>query len=247
LHAILEAETSMPATAQLLIHNGSPLVPGRTLASQGVHPGDLIMLNQAQQAASRASPAPSAHPASPFSADGSALNPDSLMAQLRADPAQLAQLLDTLRSAVAAGDAASFQRELRQMAAARGAAAAEEERLYRMAAADPFNVEVQQRLEEIIQQRNVAENFESAMEHNPEVFGDVVRHEQRRRAPRFASSVAPPGCGPVVRLLLFCCLCESSPPCPRLLRLPRSCCTLTWRSTGSSCRRLWTAARRAPS
>ncbi len=39
----------------------------------------------------------------------------------------------------------------------------------RRLAADPFDIEAQRRIEEIIQQRNIEENFMNAMEHNPEV------------------------------------------------------------------------------
>jgi len=44
----------------------------------------------------------------------------------------------------------------------------------RLAAEDPMNIEVQKRLEEIIRQKNVEENFQNAMEYNPEAFSSVT-------------------------------------------------------------------------
>lgn len=38
---------------------------------------------------------------------------------------------------------------------------------------DPFNVEAQKRIEEIIKEENIATNMEHAMEFHPESFGQV--------------------------------------------------------------------------
>lgn len=40
-------------------------------------------------------------------------------------------------------------------------------------AADPFDVESQRRIEKLIQEENIAANFESALEYHPESFGNV--------------------------------------------------------------------------
>ncbi len=58
-----------------------------------------------------------------------------------------------------------------EAAQAERSAAAEEEELYRRVAADPFDLEAQRRIEELIQQKNIEENFMHAMEHSPEVRG----------------------------------------------------------------------------
>ena len=39
---------------------------------------------------------------------------------------------------------------------------------------NPFDVEAQAKMEEMVRQQNVEQNYEAAMEHNPEVFGSVT-------------------------------------------------------------------------
>jgi DNA damage-inducible protein 1 len=47
-------------------------------------------------------------------------------------------------------------------------AATERQRRLDMLAADPFDVDAQREIEEMIRQEQVAENLQNAMEHNPE-------------------------------------------------------------------------------
>ncbi|KDD76498.1 aspartyl protease [Helicosporidium sp. ATCC 50920] len=79
------------------------------------------------------------------------------------------QLADAIRQR----DVGTFQDMLRSMAKERKTAAAEEARFRALAELDPFNPEVQRRLEEAIQEHNVIENYEQALEHNPEAFGEI--------------------------------------------------------------------------
>lgn len=180
LRAILEVETGVPGSQQALLHNGRELKEGK-LGEQQVQAGDLILLmqrqvasrSQVQQPAAAAGgvPAGSQNPLS-LNPDGSASNPEFLIQTLN-NPQQLSQLPPDLADAVRGGDIAKLQDQLQKIHRMRREAAEEERRFLRMAEEDPFNPEVQRRLEEAIQQKNVMENFEQALEHNPEAFGVV--------------------------------------------------------------------------
>jgi DNA damage-inducible protein 1 len=41
-------------------------------------------------------------------------------------------------------------------------------------ALDPYNVEAQKKIEELIRQKNIADNLELALEYTPESFGQVT-------------------------------------------------------------------------
>lgn len=183
LGAILEAETGIPSSAQHLLFNGQPLRPSEPLGAQGLGDGDLIVLVQTAPAPAHQRPGRSQGPAGPTRAgpmgmemrpDGSAVDPEGLMRALAGAPEALEHLPSALSAAIRAGDAQAFQSELRALANERKRAQEEEVRFARLAMEDPMNPEVQRRLEEAIRQKNVVENFEAALEYNPEAFGTVT-------------------------------------------------------------------------
>ncbi|CAH0048820.1 unnamed protein product [Clonostachys solani] len=79
-------------------------------------------------------------------------NPE--LASALEDPARFAQILND-----------SYDREQRERM--------ERQREIERLNDDPFNIDAQRRIEEMIRQERVMENLQSAMEHNPEVFGRV--------------------------------------------------------------------------
>jgi DNA damage-inducible protein 1 len=104
--------------------------------------------------------------------------PDSkqLMHLLKADPYQLSILKQNnpdLGHAVEAGDEEKFDSILKLQREEKERADAERIRLYRLAEENPFDAELQRKIEEDIRLQNVTANMELAMEHSPESFGSV--------------------------------------------------------------------------
>jgi DNA damage-inducible protein 1 len=168
--AAVEAQTGAPAAAHALTFNGAPLRPGAPLAGQGVAGGDLVV------AVPLGPPPPPAGAAASAAADPAAAR---MLAEARR-PEVYARLPPAVRALVDGGDAAAVAALARQMAAQGGGGGGgraidpEEERLHAEAEADPFNVEIQKKLEALVQRKNALENYEGAMESFPEAFGDVV-------------------------------------------------------------------------
>ncbi|KAI8111092.1 hypothetical protein M9434_004665 [Picochlorum sp. BPE23] len=173
--AILEAETGVPSGQQVLYLGGKVLVSGpsdtKTLADLGLADDDVVTLEKVlpEGGGQRSSVA-----APRMNADGSCENPEQLMALLSQDPVGLQRLPPSIRESIESNNVEGFQKALIELTAARKKAAEEEARFMRLAAEDPMNPEVQAKLEEAIQQKNIAENFENAIEHNPEAFASVV-------------------------------------------------------------------------
>lgn len=173
LKATLEAETKVPRNIQLLIHNGAPLNATSSLAAQGVQAGDLIMLERTATSPDPSSGGGPGRRAARAGGMPSAEEAQMLLQQLRSMPQE--RLPPPLREAVASGDMATILKFVEQMTRAQNQDpfAEEEAKLMAAAAADPFNIDVQRRLEELIQQKNVFENYSNAMEYNPEAFASV--------------------------------------------------------------------------
>lgn len=177
LKVILEAETGIDAKSQLLIYNGNALSTNASLTSLGIQAGDLLML-QLITPNPNARPPPSTAASNPyrvgFNLDGSSQDPALVISKLRNfPPDQLSHLPPEIIKAAKDNNITAFQDALRSMHSARQDAI-QEQRLVRLAAEDPLNPEVQLHLEETIKAKNIIENYETALETSPELFGDVV-------------------------------------------------------------------------
>ncbi|DBB00046.1 TPA: DNA damage-inducible protein 1 [Trebouxia sp. C0004] len=104
--------------------------------------------------------------------DGTLQNPQAFLNSCLSNPATMAQLPPNLRDAVSSGDIDSVQGVFRQFQ--REAEQRQMEAQLIRPGEDPMDLEVQARIAEYIRQKNVEENFEAAMEFNPEVFAQVT-------------------------------------------------------------------------
>jgi hypothetical protein len=102
---------------------------------------------------------------------------------------------------------------------------AEMEKWMRRAEEEPYNIEVQRKIEEIIQQKNIQESYADAMEHNPEmVVGQAsgwgaaaaaVLIPPASAAAAAAAAAADPTCCLCCCRCFFCCCWDRAWLCPR--------------------------------
>ncbi|KAE8784159.1 DNA damage-inducible protein 1 [Hordeum vulgare] len=169
LKALLEVETQVPLQQQLLQFNGKEMSNSEKLSAIGVHDGDLVML-----VASNIRPSQDIMRLNP---DGSAVNPQAFQQHIRGDSQLMAQLLQndpSLAQAILGGDITELQNILRSHHQQRLQLKRKQEEELALLYADPFDVEAQKKIEAAIRQKGIDENWEAAIEHNPEAFGRVV-------------------------------------------------------------------------
>ena len=102
---------------------------------------------------------------------------EAFMDHLASDPAVLARLEaqnPQLARALKSRDAAGVRDMLRRVEEHRRQELKRKQQELALLQADPFDAEAQKRIASMIQQQNVNENMESAMENSPELFGNVV-------------------------------------------------------------------------
>ncbi|KAG6820682.1 hypothetical protein H0H93_013200 [Arthromyces matolae] len=159
--ALLEVESGIPASDQSISLDGRQLTePKRTMLELGAT-GASVML-QLRRKVRVTNPAGQAIPQDAETIRLQILGDPSLMAQLRERRPDLA--------AAAVNDPARFADLLRQTHEAERA----QEREIAMLNADPFNLEAQRRIEEIIREQAMLENMRHAMEYSPESFAVVT-------------------------------------------------------------------------
>ena len=199
--ALLECESGLPADQIQLTYQATVLEDGsRSLSDYGIADNGLVQMGIVEQPRQPVAPpapqpaqgpislpqfdwssisvagAPSAGSSGPPPAQRPALpeSPLAIREQLLSDPVQAQRLSEnnpSLYGALVSGDPEKFVAELERQQRAR-----EEEnvRRIRMLAADPFDLEAQRDIAENIRMENVNANMETAMEHNPEAFGQVI-------------------------------------------------------------------------
>ncbi|KAK6384832.1 hypothetical protein, variant [Exophiala oligosperma] len=174
IKAFVEAEINIPPIAQHFLHDGRPVTDTSiSLAQMNIHEGDVVAL--AVQTRQRRRPATENTMGQPAQRVRSGNDPEQLRLRILGDSHMLAECQrQDPELAAACSDRQKFhdlwsarQRQYEQ-------AQREKEQQIALLEADPFNVEAQQKIEEMIRQERVAENLQKAMEENPESFGRVT-------------------------------------------------------------------------
>ncbi|KAK1316495.1 hypothetical protein QJS10_CPA05g02105 [Acorus calamus] len=169
--ALLEVETSVPLQQQQLLFNGKEIGDSDRLSSIGVRENDMVMMVSRTARMNTTANDLSLNP------DGSAVNPAAFQQQLRRDSQTMAQLLQNdpvFGQAVLGDDLDRLQNFLRERHQQRLEIRRRQEEELALMYADPFDVESQKKIEAAIRQKGIDENWENALEHNPEAFARVV-------------------------------------------------------------------------
>jgi DNA damage-inducible protein 1 len=164
LKAFFAAETSFPAPAQHFFLNGRPLSnDDQTLEGAGIGDGEMLAVLIRR-------PGPEPQRSRP-DARRRAMDPEGVRLTVLGNPAAQEQLRQQKPELAAALTDPVRWREMFMMEQ-RQEEEAERDRQNQIALLneDPFNVEAQKRIEEIIRQDRVIENLQHAYENNPEVF-----------------------------------------------------------------------------
>ncbi|XXQ31136.1 DNA damage-inducible protein 1 [Plasmodiophora brassicae] len=166
--ALLEADWSVPR-AQIELQFGQRVLRDHDrLDAVGIRSDDLLQARILQ-----AAPAPASVPAGGMTMEQQA---DMLRNQIRSDPTALQDLRrrhPEAADAVQNDDPTVFQNFLREQQRLEIEQRMQEAQRIAAIHADPFNEEHQRAIEEEIRRNNVQNNFNAALEHNPEAFAQI--------------------------------------------------------------------------
>ncbi|KAK2982291.1 hypothetical protein RJ640_004936 [Escallonia rubra] len=172
LKALLEVETQVSLQRQQLLYNGKEMRNSERLSVLGVNEGDLVMMvSNSSSTTSGSTNDLSLNP------DGSAVNPAAFQQQLRGDSNTMAQLFQAdpeLAQVILGNDLNGLQDLLRNRQLQRAQSRRQKDEELALLYADPFDVEAQKKIEAAIRQKGIDDNWEAALEHNPEGFARVV-------------------------------------------------------------------------
>ena len=177
--SFIEARTGIAVAKVQLWFNGSPIQgTSSSIGSAGVKDGDIIVCqftsNPSATSQSSSQPIPQSARRPPPNPGARRVDPEQLRLQLLGDSRYLAQFrqqnpdlaskLDNPTAWRLAVD--ELERKRLEQHSAREAE-------LRALQEDEMNPEAQSKIEEMIRQERVEENFEAALENNPEIFGRV--------------------------------------------------------------------------
>ena len=190
LKAVIESEIRIPSQAQILYHNGNELQNNAMqLGQANIKQDDMLGLlvhnsRSQRRPTDRASGSTSQTNTRGQTARGHSAGADAEMIRLQAlgNPVILNQIRGQSQDlANAVHDSSRWGQIYEQMMRQHERNEAEKQRELALLNADPFNVEAQAKIEEMIRQERVIENLQHAMDHTPE--GMQLSQPSRQPAP----------------------------------------------------------------
>lgn len=182
LKAAIQAETDVLPSLQTLFHNGQQLLDDtKTLEQCHIQEQDMLELlvrtsqrvsNEVQRQGqgigdSRRDQISTSQSSSPQA------DPETIRQQALRDPRVVARIRSAQPElADAISDPIRFREVFQNVHRRQAEAEAEKQQELAMLNADPFDINAQRRIEEIIRQERVMENLQSAMDHTPEGMSD---------------------------------------------------------------------------
>lgn len=179
LKGFVTAETNLPQNSQQFFLNNQ-VIQGdqKTLEEAGIKDGDMLamLMRQPQQQGSMGSQR--RQPQQQQRRGGGPTSPEEIETtrlSILGNPAAMAQVREQRPALAEAINDGNRFREV-WMGMMREDEDRERERMeqMRLLNEDPFNIDAQRKIEEMIRQESVQENLQFAYEHNPEVFGKVT-------------------------------------------------------------------------
>lgn len=180
LREFVQAETNISPHAQHIYHNGRLVSDDNlTMEQLGIGDGEVLALHVRETRSTTSAQAPPQRPQQPVQPQqqqrpqggrqGQAQDPELIRLQLLGNPAMRQQVQrQNPELAAALEDPARFARILQDSVDRDQRERLERQREIERLNDDPFNVENQRKIEEMIRQERVMENLQNAMEHNPE-------------------------------------------------------------------------------
>ncbi|KAK7726265.1 DNA damage-inducible protein 1 [Botryosphaeria dothidea] len=179
LKGFVQAESNLPVNSQYFFFNGQPLAgDNQTLEQAGIKDDDMLVVmirRQGQRAQGQAQRPQPSQQQRPFRSqqDGEI---ETTRLRILGDHNALRSLQDQRPElAAAVNDPNRWREEWINMKRIQEEQQREHQRQLDLLNADPFNVEAQSKIEEMIRQERVIENLQHAYEHNPEGKGCVIK------------------------------------------------------------------------
>lgn len=175
LKGFVNAETNIAAASQQFFHNNQALQDdNKTLEEVGIRDGDMIamLMRQPQQQNNMGSQPRRQQQQQGQQRRGGATGPQDIentRQNILANPGAMQKIRDDRPAlADAIHDPDRFREVWQQMIQDDEDRERDRQEQMRLLNEDPFNIEAQQKIEEMIRQESVQENLQFAYEHNPE-------------------------------------------------------------------------------